>query len=144
MVLSLPSSSGVTNISRKGIEPSSQISSDVNWMLLLMEFRWSKKASLWFLLMTVKASSTNLDEHFPQTRRSHDRNLAKACLLAIYLFCFWENYPTYMLPNRMRNIHTHMKNIKLRNFIAREMLIRWLWLPNSDSVTLLDPTLCCY
>ena len=36
----------------------------------------------------------NLDEHFHQTRRSHDRNLAKACLLAIYLFCFLEDYPT--------------------------------------------------
>ena len=33
----------------------------------------------------------NLDEHFPQTRGSHDRNLVKACLTAIYLFCYWEN-----------------------------------------------------
>ena len=30
-------------------------------------------------------------EHFPQTRRSHDRNLVKACLLTKLLFCFREN-----------------------------------------------------
>ena len=29
----------------------------------------------------------NLDQHFPQTRRSHDRNLVKACLLTKLLFC---------------------------------------------------------
>ena len=29
----------------------------------------------------------NLDQHFPQTRRSHDRNLVKACLLTKNLFC---------------------------------------------------------
>ena len=33
----------------------------------------------------------NLDEHFPQTRRIHDRNFVKACLLTIYLFCLQEN-----------------------------------------------------
>ena len=30
----------------------------------------------------------NLDQHFPQTRRSHDRNLVKACLPIKLLFCF--------------------------------------------------------
>ena len=29
----------------------------------------------------------SLDQHFPQTGRSHDRDLAKACLLTKNLFC---------------------------------------------------------
>ena len=49
-----------TNISRKGIEPSSLGSSEVNCILLWMELRWSKKTSFRSFLMTVKASSTNL------------------------------------------------------------------------------------
>ena len=55
-----PSSSGKTNISRKGIEPSSLGSSEVNCILLWMELRWSKKTSFWSFLMTVKASPTNI------------------------------------------------------------------------------------
>ena len=32
-----------------------------------------------------------LGEHFPQTRRSHDRDLAKACLLLKFQFCSREH-----------------------------------------------------
>ena len=59
-MFSLPSSSGMMRISKKGIEPSSLDSSQVNLMLLSMEFMWSRKASLWDFLMMVKVSSRNL------------------------------------------------------------------------------------
>ena len=49
----------------------------------------------------------NLEQHFTQTRRSHDRNLEKVCLPTNLLFCFWENYLNCMKLNRMRNIHSY-------------------------------------
>ena len=59
-VFRLPSSSGVTRMSRKGMDPSSLVSSQVNCIFGLMEFRCSRKLSLLFFLMNVKVSSTNL------------------------------------------------------------------------------------
>ena len=59
-MFSLPSSSGMMRISKKGTEPSSLDSSQVNLMLLSMEFMCSKRAFLWDFLMIVKVSSTNL------------------------------------------------------------------------------------
>ena len=59
-VLRLPSSSGVMRMSRKGIDPSSLVSSQVNLMLGCMELRCSRKLSLLFFLMMVNVSSTYL------------------------------------------------------------------------------------
>ena len=59
-VLRLPSSSGVTSISRKGMDPSSLVSSQVNCIFGFMEFKCSRKLSLLFFLMIVKVSSTYL------------------------------------------------------------------------------------
>ena len=59
-VFRLPSSSGVTIMSRKGMDPSSLVSSQVNWILGLMEFRCFRKLSLLFFLMMMSVSSTNL------------------------------------------------------------------------------------
>ena len=59
-VLRLPSSFGVTSMSRKGMDPSSLVSSQVNCIFGLMEFKCSRKLSLLFFLMIVKVSSTNL------------------------------------------------------------------------------------
>ena len=60
MVLSLPSSSGVISMSRKGMELSSLVSSCVKWMLSSIEFMCSRKASFCVPWMMVKVSSTNL------------------------------------------------------------------------------------
>ena len=59
-VFRLPSCSGVTRMSRKGMDLSSLVSSQVNWILGLMEFRCFMKLSLLFFLMVVNVSSTNL------------------------------------------------------------------------------------
>ena len=59
-VLRLPSSSGVMRMSRKAIDPSSLVSSQVNLMLGCMELRCSRKLSLLFFLMMVNVSSTYL------------------------------------------------------------------------------------
>ena len=59
-VLRLPSSCGVTSMSRKGMDPSALVSSQVNCIFGLMEFKCSRKLSLLFFLMIVKVSSTNL------------------------------------------------------------------------------------
>ena len=47
-------------MSKKGIEPSSLDSSQVNLMLLSMELRCCSKEYLWAFLMIMKVSSTNL------------------------------------------------------------------------------------
>ena len=59
-MFNLPSSSGMINISKKGIEPSALGSSYVKRMLSLMELMCSRKASLSAFWMMVKVSSTNL------------------------------------------------------------------------------------
>ena len=59
-VFRLPSSSGVTRMSRKGIDPSSLTASQVNFILGCMEFRCCRKLSLLFFLMIVNVSSTYL------------------------------------------------------------------------------------
>ena len=58
-VFRLPSSSGVTRMSKKGIDPSSLTSSQVNLILGCIEFRCCRNLSLSFL-MIVNVSSTNL------------------------------------------------------------------------------------
>ena len=60
VVLRLPSSFGITNILRKGMDPSSLCSSLVNWICWSMELMWSKKALLCDDLMMVNVSSTYL------------------------------------------------------------------------------------
>ena len=60
VVLSLPFSSGMIRMSRKDMEPSSLGSSLVNLMLESTELMWSKKVSLWSILMMVRVSSTYL------------------------------------------------------------------------------------
>ena len=60
VLLRLPSSLGITNISRKGIDPSSLCSSQINWMCWSMELMWSWKALLCDDSMMVNVSSTNL------------------------------------------------------------------------------------
>ena len=59
-VLSLPSSSGLIKMSRKGRDPSGPGSSVVNWMLLSTELMWVRNFSLWALFSMTKVSSTNL------------------------------------------------------------------------------------
>ena len=59
-VFRLPSSSGVTRMSRKGKDPSSLTSSQVDLILGCIEFRCCRKLSLLFLLIIVNVSSTNL------------------------------------------------------------------------------------
>ena len=59
-VFRLPSSSGVTRMSRKDMDPSSLFSSQVNWILGFIEFRCFRKLSLLFFLMIVNVSSTYL------------------------------------------------------------------------------------
>ena len=59
-VFKLPSSAGVIRISRNGIDPSSFISSQVNFILGCMEFRFCRKLFLFSFLIMVKVSSTNL------------------------------------------------------------------------------------
>ena len=46
-----------------------------------------------------------LGKHFPQTRRSLDRDQVKACLLNKIKFCSRENQLKTYNKNRMRNIH---------------------------------------
>ena len=59
-MLSLPSLSGVINISRKGMEPSSLGSSYVKCMFESIELMCSRKTSLSTFWMIGKVSSTNL------------------------------------------------------------------------------------
>ena len=56
----LPSSLGVIRISKKGVDPSVLISSVVNFILGMMEFKCYRKLFLCCLLMIVNVSSTNL------------------------------------------------------------------------------------
>ena len=60
VVLRLPSSFGITNMSRKGMDASSLWSLLVNCICWSMELMWSKKALLCDDLMMVKVSSTYL------------------------------------------------------------------------------------
>ena len=62
-VLRLPSSLGVIMMSRNSIDPSSLTSSQVNLMLLWMEFRCCRKLVLSSFFIIVKVSSTNLFHH---------------------------------------------------------------------------------
>ena len=61
-----------------------------------------------------------LGKHFPQTRRSLDRDQAKACLLNKIKFCSRENQLKTYNKNRMRNIHAQlimvMDMLKLSKF----------------------------
>ena len=59
-VFKLQSSAGVIRISRNGIDPSSFISSQVNFILGCMEFSCCRKLFLFSFLIIVKVSSTNL------------------------------------------------------------------------------------
>ena len=59
-VFRLPSSSGVMRMSRKGMDPSLLTSSQVNLMSGSMELRCCMKLFLFFFLMMVNVSSTNL------------------------------------------------------------------------------------
>ena len=60
LVLKLPSEHGVTKVSRKGMDPSTLLSSIVNWIFSSMELIWLMKLSFWVFLMMTKVSSTNL------------------------------------------------------------------------------------
>ena len=60
VVSNLPSFPGMMRMSKKGIEPSSLDSLQVNLMLLSMELRCCSRESLWAFLMIMKESSTNL------------------------------------------------------------------------------------
>ena len=60
VLLRLPSSLGVTNTSRKGMDPSSLCSSQVNWICWSIELMWSRKA----LLCDDSVSSTNLFQRY--------------------------------------------------------------------------------
>ena len=55
----LPSSLGVITMSKKGMDPSVLVSSQVNFILGLMEFKYSWKLFLCCFLMIVHAPSTN-------------------------------------------------------------------------------------
>ena len=59
-VLRLPSSLGVTKMSRNGIDPSSLTSSQVNFMFWWMELRCCRKLLLSSFFIIVKVSSTYL------------------------------------------------------------------------------------
>ena len=59
-VFKLPSSSGVSRMSRKGIDPSSLTSSQVNFILGCIKFRCCRQLSLLFFLIIVNVSSRNL------------------------------------------------------------------------------------
>ena len=59
VVLRLPSSFGITKMSKKGMVPSSLDSSLVNYICSSMLLRWSRKLVFWDDLMIVKVSSTN-------------------------------------------------------------------------------------
>ena len=60
VLLRLPSSSGITNTSRNGRDPSSLCSSQVNWICWSTELMWSKKAILCDDSRIVNVSSTYL------------------------------------------------------------------------------------
>ena len=47
LVLKLPSEHGVTKVSRKGMDPSSLLSSIMNWIFSSMELKWLMKLSFW-------------------------------------------------------------------------------------------------
>ena len=59
VVLRLPSSSGLINVSRKGIDPSSLWSSHVNWICLSIELMCSRNSLLCDDSMIVNVSSTS-------------------------------------------------------------------------------------
>ena len=59
-ILRLPSSLGVTKMSRNGIDPSSLTSSQVNLMFWWMELRCCRKLFLSSFFIMVNVSSTNL------------------------------------------------------------------------------------
>ena len=58
-VLKLPSKHGVTKVSKRGMDPSSLLSSIVNWIFSSMELIWLMKLSFCVFLMITKVSSTN-------------------------------------------------------------------------------------
>ena len=60
VLLRLPSSLGITNTPRKGMDPSSLCSSQVNWICWSIELMWSRKALLCDDSKMVNVSSTNL------------------------------------------------------------------------------------
>ena len=60
VLLRLPSSLGITNTSRKGMDPSSLCSSQVNWICWSIELMWSRKALLCDESKMVNVSSTQL------------------------------------------------------------------------------------
>ena len=57
LVLKLPSGHGVTKVSRKGMDPSSLVSSIVNWIFSSMEFIWLMKLSFWVFLMMTRGQN---------------------------------------------------------------------------------------
>ena len=85
-VLRLPSSLGVTRMSRNGIDPSSLTSSQENFMFWWMEFRCCRKLLLFSFFIIVKVSSTYLfqsdggvsDVWMVWTSRSSMKNLLMA------------------------------------------------------------------
>ena len=58
VLLRLPSSFGITNTSRNGMDPSSLCSYQVNWICWSIELMWSRKVLLWDDSKMVKVSST--------------------------------------------------------------------------------------